>query len=115
MQNELENKNNEYIRIALTKIKNRSRYGGIEIDKKSFITSFLEKGEEVPGLINTGLYRINKNIFSNFNSESFSFEDFLSNQVKNRTTKGVILKGPFIDIGIPKDLNYLRNNFNEYV
>ncbi len=115
MQNRLDYSNSELVRIALTKVKDRSRYGGISVDENFTVKSFLEKGEKSSGLINTGLYRIKKDLFMNLKSESFSFEDFLSNQVINKNLKGVILKGPFIDIGIPQDLNFLRNNLNKYV
>ena len=116
MKKKLDINNSELIRIGLIEVSNRSRYGGVIIDKNSYIINFLEKGATGKGLINTGLYKINKEIFKGIKSEIFSFEEFLSNEIKkNKSTKGVILNGSFIDIGIPDDFNFLCEHELDYV
>lgn len=116
MKRKLDLKNSERIRMALIKVSNRTRYGGVNLDKNSFITSFNEKGFKEEGLINSGLYRIKKDIFKDIPNQVFSFEEFLSNQISiNKFIKGEIVKGPFIDIGIPEDLEYLCKNEKNYV
>jgi len=115
MKTKLDTNNSELVRIGLLKVSNSSRYGGVKIDKQSFITDFIEKGLTNESLINTGLYRIHKSIFKNINSEIFSFEEFISKEVKkNKSTKGAILTGSFIDIGIPEDYKFLCEHERDY-
>lgn len=116
MKKKLDIYNSEFIRIGLVKVSNSSRYGRVRIDENLYITNFSEKGESGQGLISSGFYRIKKDIFKSIKSEVFSFEDFIITEIKkNKSTKGVILNGSFIDIGIPEDFNYLCENELSYV
>ena len=116
MKKKLDIYNSEFIRIGLVKVSNSSRYGRVRIVENLYITNFSEKGESGQGLISSGFYRIKKDIFKSIKSEVFSFEDFIITEIKkNKSTKGVILNGSFIDIGIPEDFNYLCENELSYV
>ena len=57
------------------------------------------------GLINAGVYWINRNSFNQLNlPQKFSFEkDFLEKYLQILTMIGVQDNGYFIDIGIPED------------
>lgn len=96
---------NEGCEIGLTLVRNASRYGNVIIDEERNIISFEEKVElENEGLINIGLYRLEKSIFSKITNSQFSLEkDLFPLLIEDKKLKGTILKTKFIDIGIPID------------
>ena len=100
-----ENALNEGCEIGLTLVPNASRYGNVIIDEEKNIISFEEKVElENEGLINIGLYRLEKSIFSKITNTQFSLEKVLFPLlIEEKKLKGSILKTKFIDIGIPID------------
>ena len=91
--------------LALKPMQNFERYGVVTIDEKNMITAFTEKEYMQQGLINGGVYLINRNTFNQINlPEKFSFEkDFLEKYLDKLTMIGVEDDGYFIDIGIPED------------
>lgn len=96
---------NAYCTLALKPMKDFDRYGVVEIDKENIVTNFKEKQFYTEGLINGGVYILNRNKFLSGNwPEKFSFEkDFLEKEFVNRDLSGFIDDGYFIDIGIPED------------
>jgi D-glycero-alpha-D-manno-heptose 1-phosphate guanylyltransferase len=91
--------------LALKPMQEFDRYGVVEIDKTSRVKSFKEKQFYETGLINGGLYLLNKEKFLQEEmQEKFSFEkDYLEKYYQNRTMVGVVQDEYFIDIGIPED------------
>ena len=87
------------------------RYGRVIIDQvDNHIVEFKEKEFCQEGLINGGVYIINKldSVFDEL-PEKFSFEkEVLETQCELSKLFGVIQNGYFIDIGIPED--YRRAN-----
>ena len=98
---------NSCMTMALKPVTDSSRYGIVEI-KDGEVVAFREKQQSGSGLINTGAYIIEPDIFSGHNlPEAFSFErDFLYPQVPLLKPKAFVSEGYFIDIGVPED--YLR-------
>lgn len=100
------------ITLALKPMKDFERYGSVDLDKKTgTILSFNEKKYCKEGLINGGVYVVEKNAFcfDNFPSK-FSFETaILEPLCATNKLLGVVMKGYFIDIGIPED--YQRANY----
>ena len=97
--------------VALKALKNTDRYGFVSLEQGGRINSFSEKKQGGPGLINGGVYMINRKIFDRFClNNSFSFEDFLENNCKEVLIAGLVFENYFIDIGIPKD--YQRAQFD---
>jgi len=91
--------------LALKPMKNFDRYGRVQMDENNNILSFEEKKPCDAGLINGGIYLLNKSL-ENFKSfpAKFSIEkDFLEKEVQAKTLKGFESDGYFIDIGIPED------------
>jgi len=90
--------------IVLKEMRNFDRYGTVDIENHH-IKQFNEKRKISKGLINTGTYCLNKNIFKQHNlPEKFSFEtDFLQSKAHELNTNTYITEGYFIDIGIPED------------
>lgn len=95
------------VSIALKKMKNFDRYGTVTTEGNRII-SFMEKSHCKEGLINSGIYYIDKEWYKKHApGEVFSFEkDILEKYVSEEKISGFEFKGYFIDIGIPED--YLR-------
>lgn len=91
--------------LALKPMKDFDRYGVVELNPDQSIALFREKQQYEKGLINGGVYLVNKAIFTNISfPEKFSFEtDYLQKQYHSGGIYGVVYDGYFIDIGIPED------------
>jgi len=91
--------------LCLKPMNNFDRYGVVELDNDDLIVSFKEKQFYKKGLINGGVYALNKESFLNKNlPENFSFEkDYLEKFVGEEKMFGLIQDAYFIDIGIPED------------
>jgi D-glycero-alpha-D-manno-heptose 1-phosphate guanylyltransferase len=104
--------------LALRAVKDTARYGTIETNASSQIVSFKEKTDHaLPGLINAGMYILNKDLFlkNTLTNSNFSIEkDFFEKQLNNFTIMGFEFKGYFIDIGIPADYKQAQDDFKEF-
>lgn len=94
------------VTLALKPMSNFDRYGRVIIDESDKrIVEFKEKEHCKEGLVNGGVYVINKlePIFEGL-PEKFSFETtVLETQCRLGKLFGVVQNGYFIDIGIPSD------------
>lgn len=91
--------------LALKPMQNYDRYGSVQMDEQQKITAFEEKQFRKEGLINGGVYLLNKEK-ENLSSfpEKFSFEkEFLEPETEKGTLQGFVSDTYFIDIGIPED------------
>jgi D-glycero-alpha-D-manno-heptose 1-phosphate guanylyltransferase len=90
--------------LALKKMEDISRYGSVTLGANDLIKSFNEKGETGLGLINGGVYALDRNkVLPFLTKESFSFEyDFLGLQVGHQAITGITFDSAFIDIGTPE-------------
>ncbi|EDA4582668.1 NTP transferase domain-containing protein, partial [Campylobacter jejuni] len=94
--------NNSKICLALKQMNDFDRYGTVELDSKNYIKLFKEKEFKKQGLINGGIYFLNKDIFNDFTlQEKFSFEEFLQENYEKLKAKAHIFDNYFIDIGVP--------------
>lgn len=100
--------------VALKEMKEFSRYGAVEIDKQFAIKAFHEKKYCDKGLINGGVYALNKDSFLKQDlPDVFSFEkDFLEANVGKMKFVGLECDYYFIDIGIPEDYDRFIRDFN---
>jgi D-glycero-alpha-D-manno-heptose 1-phosphate guanylyltransferase len=91
--------------LALKPMKGFDRYGVVETDRKGRIISFKEKQFYPAGLINGGVYILNKTKFlSRSLPAKFSFEkDYLEKFYPEALFYGSSQDEYFIDIGIPED------------
>jgi D-glycero-alpha-D-manno-heptose 1-phosphate guanylyltransferase len=101
---------NSRITIALRQVSDTSRYGAVTCDSDHRISTFQEKGSAHSGLINGGVYLVDRSaIEDTVLPARFSFErDFIQNNVEALRPLGFISDGYFIDIGIPEDLARAR-------
>ncbi|MDR1556301.1 MAG: nucleotidyltransferase family protein [Tannerellaceae bacterium] len=111
--NEQHKSNNAMLSVALKPMQNFDRYGNVLINN-NLITDFKEKQFCSDGLINGGIYVVNKEYpFFEGLSDKFSFEtEVLQSTANKNLIYGCVFDNYFIDIGIPED--YQRAN-NELV
>lgn len=90
--------------MALMPMSNFDRYGAVKVENDRVI-GFQEKQQVDFGVINTGIYLMNREFFDqNSPSGAFSFEsDYLQKKVGQIFIYAHVREGYFIDIGIPED------------
>jgi len=90
--------------LGLVQVPDTSRYGRSIVDDDGRIVDFSEKAaSHGPGLVNAGIYAIDREALGAWNGEVLSMErDILPRLVRERRLHGVTLSGPFIDIGLPE-------------
>lgn len=90
--------------MAVVRISNADRYGNVLINEGK-VSSFEEKtGVSGPGLINAGLYRLQPDLFDQWDGDAFSLErTMLPALVADNRLLAVELEDEFIDIGVPDD------------
>lgn len=101
--------------LALKPMQDFERYGSVQLNASNEITAFNEKQFMKEGLINGGVYLVNKSL-ANLQSypDKFSFEkDFLEPEALNHSLQGFVSNGYFIDIGIPEDYYKAQEDFKK--
>jgi D-glycero-alpha-D-manno-heptose 1-phosphate guanylyltransferase len=100
--------------LALKHLFDFDRYGTVQLQDKR-ITAFEEKQPRKEGLINGGVYIINRESFlSRSLPEQFSFEkEYLESLVDTGIFSGLVAPGYFIDIGIPADYERAQTDFTQ--
>jgi len=92
--------------VALRPLEDISRYGTVSINHEHKIISFAEKNlKSGRGLINGGIYLLNKNWLNSLNlPKTFSFEkEVLEKLYKTNDFYALPFNNYFIDIGVPED------------
>ncbi len=99
--------------LGLKKMYDFDRYGLVNIDSFNTITSFEEKKKRDAGLINGGVYVVDKDhVFGKHLPEKFSFEkDYFEAFVNEKKFCGFMSDAYFIDIGIPEDYQRSQEDF----
>ena len=97
--------------ICLKPMKDFDRFGVVELDKEHRVRGFREKKFEHQGLINGGVYALNREQFlREALPEVFSFEkDYLERSLETRRIYGLVQDDYFIDIGIPEDYRRVQH------
>ncbi len=104
------------ITLSLKEISNVSRYGTVKCGESGKVELFEEKKLTGKGLINGGVYVMDKNIFDLYTlPERFSFEEFMSQNVSSAHISSIICDEYFIDIGIPDEYHRAQNELLEYL
>lgn len=110
--------NSAQVSLALREVSDSSRYGTILKNKNHSITSFKEKnGINKQGLINGGVYILNKEVYLKYTPLDINFsieKDFFEKKVNELAIFGFEFNGYFIDIGIPDDYKKAQNDFKEF-
>ena len=69
---EFHKKNNK--KVTITTVRKKERFGIIDIDNNSVITSFREKPDKEANNINAGFMVVNREVLNDLNEDSLSFE-----------------------------------------
>jgi len=101
--------------VALKRMHFFDRYGTVDLAGNT-IMKFNEKKYCEDGLINGGIYLMNKHFVGSWSMpEVFSLEkDILEKNAGNRVLKGMIFNDPFLDIGIPEDYSKVEIFIGQY-
>lgn len=99
--------------LALKPMQHFDRYGLVKVDAENTIVAFEEKQAREEGLINGGVYCIDREAISKRSFPSkFSFEkEYLEKVVEEKALQGFISEAYFIDIGIPADYVQAQKDF----
>jgi D-glycero-alpha-D-manno-heptose 1-phosphate guanylyltransferase len=91
--------------IALKQVPDSGRFGRIDITPAGVIYGFLEKSATGPGLINGGVYVLDRRLLNEFPMPAkFSFErDLLEPNLAHIQPRGYLSDAYFIDMGVPDD------------
>ena len=102
-------KNEALATMALAEVEDSTRYGAVEINEKGEIESFVEKGQSSRSkLVNGGIYVFNREVFSYIPEGKVSLEKEVFPKLIGKGFYGLLVKGFFIDIGIPEDYKRLQ-------
>ncbi len=97
--------------LALKPLRDFDRYGEVTLDGEGRITAFREKRPCAEGLINGGVYLLQRNALAEM-PERFSLEkDYFEPQAESAGLAGFRSEGYFIDIGIPADYARAQRDF----
>jgi D-glycero-alpha-D-manno-heptose 1-phosphate guanylyltransferase len=99
--------------IALREMERFERYGVVHTDAHGLIQSFAEKRYTEQGMINGGVYLIDRVAFLKRElPQKFSFEkDYLEKYVSEHKFYGRASSDYFIDIGVPEDYARVQDDF----
>ncbi len=94
--------------LALARVADGQRYGGVTCAPDGRITAFVEKPDAAaPGLINAGVYIIERAVLDLIPADRpASLERDVLAKLAPEELRGVVFDGYFVDIGTPED--YLR-------
>ena len=104
---------NADLTMALKRMQDFDRYGLVDVEVDNKVLAFREKQYAKEGLINAGVYLVNRSIFEveDF-PPKFSFEKaVLEAHLNNLNIVAGELDGYFIDIGIPEDFAKAQKDF----
>jgi NDP-sugar pyrophosphorylase family protein len=98
--------------VALTRVKDASRFGRVDLGRDATIVGFAEKDPAGgPGLINAGVYTFQRDVLASIPADRpVSLERDVLPRLIGEGLYGVELPGWFIDIGIPGDYLRLRDD-----
>ncbi|MDY4784945.1 nucleotidyltransferase family protein [Pygmaiobacter massiliensis] len=98
--------------VAVKKMTHFDRYGTVQLAESNLIQGFTEKQPCEAGLINGGVYLLQRSALNFISAEAFSFEtDFMEKQVEKERFYAFLSEGYFIDIGVPEDYAKAQEDF----
>jgi D-glycero-alpha-D-manno-heptose 1-phosphate guanylyltransferase len=101
--------------LSLKPMLDFDRFGVVELDAEDRVRQFREKQAYRSGLINGGVYALNRESFLREELPPvFSFEkDYLEKMLGDRRFYGLVQDDYFIDIGIPEDYRRVQTAINQ--
>lgn len=96
--------------MGLAYVEDVSRYGKVEIKSENEVIRFVEKSSSGNGFINGGVYVFSRKIINYIPSGKVSLECEVLPGLIKQGLYGIVVKGFFIDIGVPQDFLALCEN-----
>jgi NDP-sugar pyrophosphorylase family protein len=98
--------------VVLAGVDDAARFGAVELDAGGRVTAFREKGSDVAGLVNAGVYVLERALIERFPAEvPVSLErDCLPGLAAEGQVVGMPVEGRLIDIGTPESLRAARTD-----
>jgi D-glycero-D-manno-heptose 1,7-bisphosphate phosphatase len=98
-------------RMLVRDVADASRYGSVTLDGDC-VTDFAERpspeAPNAPGLINAGIYAMDKRVLGRLSASCSLERDLLAPMAKDGLLRATRQEGWFVDIGIPADLDHAR-------
>ncbi len=91
-------------RLALRAVPDAARYGVARLDGERIVTFSDRGGAGMPGIINAGVYALNRRVLDDTGPACSLERDVLPRLAARGALRGTVLDGWFIDIGVPADL-----------
>jgi D-glycero-D-manno-heptose 1,7-bisphosphate phosphatase len=93
-------------RLALRRVADAGRYGTVAVAPDGTVTGFVEKGAAGPGVVNGGIYRLDKAVLGRIPPHgACSLErDVFPGLAADGLIEGQAFDAAFLDIGVPEDL-----------
>jgi len=95
--------------IVLATVADTSRYARVKVNKANEVSSFREKKSGGSGLINGGVYVFDRGIVDYIPGGRVSLEYQVLPRLIGRGLRAMVVKGFFIDIGVPEAFSGLNN------
>lgn len=97
--------------LVVTPIDDCERYGAVQIDEAQRVVEIAEKGKTGPGLISAGVYGLHTRQLNRFPVKPLSMEkDILPALIAEQSLVATVYRGPFLDIGTPDSLKFIREH-----
>ena len=97
--------------LALKPLRDFDRYGEVTLDDQGRITAFREKRPCAEGLINGGVYLLQREALAALPAKFSLEKDFFEPRAETGCLAGFRSEGYFIDIGIPADYARAQRDF----
>ena len=91
------------ISLVITEVSDKMRFGSVQLAGDGSIDGFSEKGHQGSGLINAGIYLMDRDVLDAISTGcSASIEHDLFPRFAGKGLYGMVAAGSFIDIGTPE-------------
>lgn len=97
--------------LVVTPVDDCARYGAVQVDDARRVLDIAEKGKTGPGLVSAGVYGLHARQLSRFPVAPLSMEkDIIPALIAEQCLAATIYAGPFLDIGTPDSLKFIREH-----
>lgn len=100
------------ISLLLVRVADSSPFGKVEIDAKSRVLSFCEKGQKGNGWVNAGVYLFQRKILETLPAGTCSIEKDIFPKWVGKGLMGYCCRGKFLDIGTPSAYSASQHFFH---
>ena len=95
--------------LVVTPIDDCERYGAVQLGEERQVQAITEKGKTGPGLISAGVYGLHTRHLTDFPVATLSMEqDIIPTLISQKLLTAQVYEGPFLDIGTPDSLKFIR-------